>query len=179
MFAHPPHLTSVEEGRLPAQAKHALSTRDHSASTVTSVRIGLVGCVKAKRSSPAPAGDLYVSPLFLGRRRYVERTCEQWFVLSAKHGLLPPTELVAPYDETLKTKPTAARRRWSDQVLDQLLGVLPEPQGITFEIHAGAEYRDFGLIEGLHHLGSEIVIPARGLGIGRQLAFYSQPSPLD
>jgi hypothetical protein len=50
------------------------------------MRIGLVGCVKGKRSRPAPARELYTSALFLGRRAFVEATCERWFILSAKHG---------------------------------------------------------------------------------------------
>jgi hypothetical protein len=50
-------------------------------------RIGLVGCVKDKVNVPTKARDLYVSPLFVGRRRYVERTCDQWWILSAAHGL--------------------------------------------------------------------------------------------
>jgi hypothetical protein len=48
------------------------------------MRIGLVGCVKSKRSQAAPARELYSSPLFRGRRDWVERTCDRWFVLSAK-----------------------------------------------------------------------------------------------
>ncbi|HWO69164.1 MAG TPA: hypothetical protein VNP94_00195, partial [Actinomycetota bacterium] len=46
------------------------------------MRIGLVGCVKSKRARPAPARDLYTSPLFRGARRFVERSCDRWFVLS-------------------------------------------------------------------------------------------------
>ena len=50
------------------------------------MRIGLVGCVKTKGPEAAPAGDLYVSPLFVGRRRYVEAPCDRWFILSGLRG---------------------------------------------------------------------------------------------
>lgn len=90
-----------------------------------------VGCVKAKRTTASPAEDLYVSTLFTGRRRYVERTCDRWFVLSAKRGLLEPTALVEPYDETLKTKGRLERRRWSESVLEQLDTALGEVGGTT------------------------------------------------
>ena len=43
--------------------------------------MGLVGCVKEKAGSPRPAKDLYVSTLFSGRRSFVERSCEQWWIL--------------------------------------------------------------------------------------------------
>ena len=59
------------------------------------MRVGLVGCVKKKGSSPAPAGDLYISPLFIGRRRFVEASCDRWFILSALHGLLDPDQVRA------------------------------------------------------------------------------------
>lgn len=52
------------------------------------MNIGLVGCVKTKRSTGNLARDLYMSTLFTGRRRYVEASCDRWFVLSARHGLV-------------------------------------------------------------------------------------------
>ncbi len=51
------------------------------------MRIGLVGCVKTKRSTPSLARDLYTSALFTGRRRYVEQSCDRWYVFSARHGV--------------------------------------------------------------------------------------------
>ena len=62
------------------------------------MRIGLVGCVKKKGPVAAPAEELYVSPLFVGRRRFVESTCDRWFILSALHGLVDPHEVIEPYD---------------------------------------------------------------------------------
>ena len=138
------------------------------------MRVGLVGCVKAKRLGICPAQDLYVSTLFAGRRRYVERTCDRWFILSAKHGLLEPTSLVAPYDETLKAKGSAERRRWSNSVLGQLRAAVGHVAGTGFEVHAGAEYRDHGLTAGLLAEGGHVEVPVAGLRIGEQLAFYAR-----
>jgi hypothetical protein len=137
------------------------------------MRIGLVGCVKAKAAYARPAAELYTSALFRGRRRYVERTCDRWFVLSAKHGVIEPVELVEPYDETLKTKSRAHRRAWSAMVIDQLEAALGPLGDHTYEIHAGAEYRDFGLLDELRRRGVSIEIPTEGLQIGKQLAFYT------
>ena len=64
-------------------------------------RIGLVGRVKSRGPS-SPARDLEMSPLFRGRRSWVERTCQRWLVPSALHGLVDP-EVVEPYDLTLVT----------------------------------------------------------------------------
>src|SRR5688572_5226795 len=108
-------------------------------------RIGLVGCVKRKLPLAAPARDLYTSDLFLGRRAYVERTCERWYILSALHGLVDPSRVLDPYDRTLKEASTAERRAWSALVVGDLKRTLGNLADVTFEVHAGMEYREFGL----------------------------------
>jgi len=113
------------------------------------VKIGLVGCVKSKLDHPAAAKDLYISDLFVGRRRYVERSCDQWFILSALHGLVRPSEVLNPYDLSLKSCGADERRAWSKRVLGQIQQQLGPIAGMKFEAHAGSEYLDFGLIEGL------------------------------
>lgn len=64
------------------------------------MRVGLVRCVKGKLSRAARARDLYTSPLFVGRRRWVEATCDRWFIPSAKHGLVDPAAILEPHDVT-------------------------------------------------------------------------------
>lgn len=135
-------------------------------------RVGLVGCVKSKLGQPAPARELYISPLFQGRRRYVEQSCDRWFVLSAKHGLVDPDTLLEPYDETLESASRSQRQQWSEAVIRDLALELGAFRGITFEMHAGNEYRAFGLAAGLERLGGEVTVPTEGLGLGQQLAFY-------
>jgi hypothetical protein len=137
------------------------------------MRIGLVGCVATKANEPRPARDLYISPLFRGRRTYVERTCERWFILSAKHGLVSPERVLEPYDETLRGISAQARRRWSQGVLAKLQRSVGHLGGHTFEIHAGVDYRNFGLVAGLHAKGAKVDIPTEGLRQGEQLAFYN------
>lgn len=144
-------------------------TRDDGGHTV-----GLVGCVKSKRAYPSRARELYISEAFLGRRAYVERTCDEWFILSAKHGLVDPDDWLEPYDETLNGAPASRKREWARHVLQRLdeLGVVDRAS--VFEIHAGAEYRDFGLADNLRARGAKVVVPAEHLGFGEQLAFYKR-----
>ena len=141
-------------------------------------RIGLVGCVSQKRANAAPAEKLYISTLFDGRRRFVERTCDDWYVLSALHGLVHRATVLEPYDVALTGQGRDAKRRWADGVLRQIESVVPKMKSVTFEIHAGADYFDFGLSAGLERRGAQVVIPTRGLRVGEQLRFYrSQPEP--
>lgn len=134
--------------------------------------IGLVGCVATKLDKPSKAKDLYISPLFRGRRRYVEKSCNEWFVLSALHGLVDPEEVIAPYNVTLKTFSSSLKHQWSSRILSELNRRFNDYQNLVFEVHAGSDYRDFGLTSELVELGAQVRVPAYGLSQGRQLQFY-------
>ncbi|OBF56732.1 hypothetical protein A5756_10600 [Mycobacterium sp. 852002-53434_SCH5985345] len=137
-------------------------------------RIGLVGCVKGKSATPAPAWELYTSALFRGRREYVERTCDAWYVLSAKYGLVEPGRILEPYEQTLKSVSRQARREWSRQVVSALRQRVGSLNGTVAEIHAGNEYRTYGLVDGLIAEGAQVEVPVAGLPLGKQLSFYKQ-----
>lgn len=141
-------------------------------------RIGLVGCVKEKVAGPCGAEDLYVSNLFNGRRAFVERSCDEWWILSAKHGLVHPKALLNAYDVTLKNAGRATRRHWSSQVLAAMDEQVRPESGDVFELHAGAEYRDFGLLDGLRDRGCVVEIPTEGMVFGDQLHFYKEARTL-
>lgn len=137
-------------------------------------RLGLVGCVSQKRSVPTQAEDLYISALFDGRRRYVTDCCDDWYILSAKYGLVRRTTELAPYDVALTGKSRAVKRSWARGVLDQIQREVQDLRAVTFEIHAGADYFDFGLADGLEALGASVEVPTRGLRQGEQLRFYKR-----
>lgn len=140
-------------------------------------RIGLVGCVKSKLGHAARAQDLYTSPLFQGRRRWVEQTCGRWFILSAKHGLLYPDTVIAPYDLTLRQMPARERRAWSRRVVEALREELHDFRSLSFEAHLGSAYWDHGLREGLLREGAKLEVPFQHLGLGLQLARYREGPP--
>src|SRR4051794_35194237 len=88
-------------------------------------RVVLVSCVKSKRKKAAPAQELYTSQLFRGMKRYAQRNADAWYILSAKHGLVRPEEVVAPYEQTLTAMRKADRLAWAERVQRALLGRLP------------------------------------------------------
>jgi len=139
------------------------------------MRVGLVSCSKSKLDHPAPARELYSpSHLFRGARCYVERTCDRWFVLSAKHGLVRPEQVLEPYDQTLDKASRAERRRWGDVVLAALETEVGDLRGITFEVHAGATYLNFGLVDGLRARGAQVDNLVQGLRQGERQHFYKE-----
>src|SRR5262245_20543049 len=128
--------------------------------------IALIACARRKGAEPAPARELYTSPLFQLAAPYCDAACDCWFVLSARHGLVEPTQLLAPYDASLRGLNKAARAAWAAGVVGQLRerGLLGA--GHRLQIHAGALYADplTPLLRAEQ--------PLRGLGIGRRLAWY-------
>lgn len=135
-------------------------------------RLVLVGCVKTKVHHPAPAKDLYDSPLWERRRRYAESTGMPWAILSAEHGLVDPGTLLEPYDRYLGSEPSAYRRQWSNRVAGDVLALLGELGLRSVELHAGAAYVQSGLASALRDAGVAVSWPVRGLTIGQQLGWY-------
>lgn len=104
-------------------------------------RIALVACAAAKRPAGDMAAFLYApSDLFSKSLTYAGRTCHAALILSAKHGLVPPTAWVEPYNETLAGAPVARVREWSARVSGQLPQLLPAERPLTLVALAGSPY---------------------------------------
>jgi hypothetical protein len=137
----------------------------------------LVGCVKTKRPTAAPAGELYTSPLFRKRRLYAEASGRPWFILSALHGLVHPDRVLEPYDMYLAGQTVTYRRQWALRVVSDLVAAVGPLAGTSIEIHAGASYVE-PLAPVLSAAGVDVRVPLRGLNQGQHLAWYSSDSAL-
>jgi hypothetical protein len=137
--------------------------------------VGLVSCVKSKRDGPSIPKELYTSEYYQKMRQYAEQEHDDWWILSAKHGLLDPNgDQIEPYEETLVGAPVARKREWSSRVRSELdeAGLLTDSTELV--IHAGKSYYEelFPLLEDTDV--SAISIPTEGLGIGEKLAWYKE-----
>jgi hypothetical protein len=130
------------------------------------MRFALVSCVKLKAAEPRHAKDLYVSPLFRALRAYAEASAEKWFILSAKHGLVHPETVVAPYERTLMKMRSAERHEWANRVSAALTPILQSGDEVI--MLAGERYRE-GLLPWLSYRGVNVTIPLAGLKMGQQL----------
>ncbi|AEB44258.1 DUF6884 domain-containing protein [Micromonospora maris] len=139
--------------------------------------IALIGCVKSKLDHPAPARDLYVSPLFIRRRAYAERHARRYYILSAEHGLVLPETVLAPYDTALAEQSKDYRRVWGQWVAAKLMRAESKVRDRVVEIHAGDEYAQ-AIVLLLTQAGATVRRPLAGLPLGEQLAWYDrQPQP--
>lgn len=137
--------------------------------------IYLVSCVSQKRDQPCAARDLYISDWFIKARRYAELSLRPWYILSAEYGLVPPDQVIAPYERTLNTMRIMDRRSWADRVSLQISEAAPDLKLVVFL--AGARYREF-LTRHLSERDVKVSIPMEGLRIGEQLSWLMQQAPL-
>lgn len=136
------------------------------------MKIGLVSCVSKKRKGKHRVEDLYISPLFIWSRAYVKRYYDKYFVLSAKHHLLSPDQIIESYDETLIGKSARVKKAWAEETFRQILKTI-KPDGATLFIHVGMSYRKY-LVPLLEAAGYKVEIPLAGLRIGEQLSWYDK-----
>jgi hypothetical protein len=133
-------------------------------------KIGLVSCVSRKQTQIAAAQEIYISDLFQKSRAYVERHCDRWYILSAKHGLLNPQTQIEPYDITLNNMRARDRREWAKHVLGGIVQKTSAHDTLIFL--AGMKYREH-LIQPLLDRGYAIEVPMMGLPIGKQLQWLN------
>ncbi|MCQ6281609.1 DUF6884 domain-containing protein [Bacillus sp. EB600] len=136
------------------------------------MKVALVSCTKLKADYPCIAREMYQnSTLFKKAVKYIEqKDYDNWFVLSAKYGLLRQQEQIDPYELTLNNMKVSERKEWSKLVLEQIENLHVDIAEIDF--YAGAKYREY-LIPVLEHKGIKCNVPLEGKGIGEQLQFYS------
>lgn len=129
----------------------------------------LVSCVATKSALPRAARDLYISSWFKKARRHVEEAELEWFILSAKYGLVHPMNQIEPYELTLNAMPVHERKAWADRVFQQLQVETPGRKKFVFL--AGARYREF-LLPLLETTGAQVRVPMVGLTQGRQMEWF-------
>jgi hypothetical protein len=132
------------------------------------LRIALVSCGKQKLAVPAPAKELYCSPLFKKTRAYVEGHYDRWLILSALHLVLEPDQPVRPYDMPMPTG-RQAQYLWTVQAACRVLLMIPP--GCAIDLFAGEDYG--GVSGGLERAGHVVHRPLSGLQVGQRLQWLN------
>lgn len=130
-------------------------------------KIALVSCVKSA-GTIHPSRQLYQNRLFEGMRQYAQTHSDKWFILSAEHGLLEPSQLVEPYEKSLSQMKRKERVKWALTVLDQLHQHVQPGDHVIFL--AGRPYREF-LVHPLLEYGCTVEVPLQGVEVNQQLSF--------
>jgi hypothetical protein len=149
----PPLLERVERGRYlryrePGPAPLAVDA---------SGRVVLLGSSGATAAAPGPVAGLFESAGFARARERAARSGHHWFVLSAKHGLLDPDDVVGPYDVLIGDRSTAYRAAWAEWVVAQLADRV-HLDGVVVEVHGGVDFAQ-PLRQPLARQGAGLEIP--------------------
>jgi hypothetical protein len=133
----------------------------------------LVSCCGPKLDRIAPARDLYRSPMFQKSARWAERKGDSWLVLSARHGLIRPDEMLEPYNQTLKAMTKAQRDAWARQVVTQMRSWASDRSVTSLHVTllAGATYATW---TPLAHDLARVVQPLQGMSIGYRLKWLTE-----
>ena len=136
----------------------------------------LVSCAATKRDHACEAEKLYSSQLFQRASMFAAQNAStlngRWWILSAKHGLLDPKTVIEPYDATLNTMRIEHRKQWAVSVFSAMRTRDCVQPGNSIIMLAGQRYREF-LVPMLREAGVEASVPLEGLGIGRQLQWFT------
>lgn len=105
-------------------------------------RVALIGCGKQKAAYTCQAQWMYRSQLFIAAKRYAMFTCDRYYILSAKHGLLRPLETIEPYDVSMASLSKDKRTAWGMRVWRQLDKAIPHEKeaNATIVFLAGEKY---------------------------------------
>jgi hypothetical protein len=123
-------------------------------------RVVLVASSGAHGDAPVPVAALFRSAGFAGARAHAERSGLPWFVLSAKHGLLDPGDVVGPYDVQIDERSAGYRAAWGEWVVAQLSERVAL-DGVTVEVHGGVDFAQ-PLRQPLNRRGAALDLPLPG-----------------
>jgi len=136
----------------------------------------LVEDSRQQGSEPAAAAELFTGDVFRRARAYAKASGAPWFILSAEYGLLAPDQVVAPYDRSMATAPTAYREAWGPWVLARLETMAGSVRRMRIEMHAVSQAASEGLRRQLLGNGATVLEPLRGLSVQDRIAWYDRLS---
>jgi hypothetical protein len=120
-------------------------------------RVVLVGSSGATAPTPRAAADLFRSPGFAAAREQAARSGDPWFVLSARHGLLDPADVIGPAEVQLGDRSLGYRTAWGEWVAAQLEERVRRA-GVVVEVHGGVDFAQ-PLRQPLARRGAGVEIP--------------------
>lgn len=136
------------------------------------VRVALIGCGKTKQPGSHRARQLYSGRLTQRALAYGERTADEAWILSAKHGLVGLDQELEYYDERLPAR-WKDRAWWGLRVRNALTGAyraLP----LHLIVLAGADYANAVLIDPYRTpIPWTYELPLDGLQVGERLSWLT------
>lgn len=126
----------------------------------------IIACGKNKTPGRSKAADLYIGTSFVVRRNFAKNNFINWCILSAKHSILLPQQVVEPYDVNMKDLSEEERHELFERALQVIQNSFPSCN--KFYLILPSPYDQ--IADYLRPLG-EVIFPLEGLQ-GRQALHY-------
>lgn len=130
------------------------------------MKVVIAQCTSKKRDKAAFAKELYDPSDYFEKQRDYAELADEWWVQSAKYGLVHPNQTMEPYDLHAKDVDDPNQWAWNIAVT---IGRKYNPNETAIEILGGKTYAD-PLVPELERRGFEVHEPLRGLKIGERMA---------
>lgn len=127
--------------------------------------ICFVGCTKSKQNYECSAKEMYSKSVYFNKQlKYIDfmYNCE-YYILSAKYGLLSPDTKIQPYDLSLNYMSTEEYNKWVDIVSKEIIENI-DINNVNAIFLCGKKYRGK-----LMNLFKNYEEPFKSLGIGQQM----------
>ncbi len=135
-------------------------------------RICLVGESKTQRKTRTRADQLFTGTHFVRQRTYAQTRADQWFILSARYGLLEPGRGVDPYERVFSDLSSAEQFQWAQNLM-QSMSRLHITSHDTLVILAKKSYQD-RLLPIFKSRSYVIELPLAGMSAVQQLRWLAE-----
>ena len=132
------------------------------------MKIGLISCVSTKLEGNHKAKDIYISPLFKKSRKFVEKYYDDYYILSAKYGLIEKNKHIDSYNLTLNKMNINKRQMWSILVAKQIKNIINKDDELF--ILAGEKY----YMDLIKYIPNKTNIIMKNLGLGERLQYLNK-----
>lgn len=113
--------------------------------------------------------DRYATAFFTRKAELADLVCDEWVILSERHGVLAPDEEVEEVDREFTDLEPAAQARWSMEVVAEVASRVRKHEHDRVVVFADRPMRDAlkergGLLSRVAAAGAETVEPLAGIG---------------
>lgn len=125
----------------------------------------LISCGVKKRTNTTTAQSMYTGNYFAMQKKYANTFGDDFYILSAKYGLLNKNDVIEPYEHKLKPSES---KEWAKKVVADIAANISTDNDIA--ILCGKVYRK-DIVAPLKELGYNVSIPledCKGMGYAIQ-----------
>jgi len=133
-------------------------------------KIAIISGSKKRLSVSAPANKYFTGVLFRKAFEFAKKNFDVVLILSAKHYLLRPEQIVKPNDGYLFDISRDELNNWTDMTFKKLMKYISSDTEVYFYV---AKRNREGLFNRLEEIGISCFAPLSNLSLGEQMRWFN------